>query len=735
MAISQGTVLDNNPLAWSTVNPSNGDMFILFFYNDGGDDQGTGPGTITRFDTDVGTSMEAGAYYYTCTGSETGNVFTTENDFNNMGNEGYNAHWFLVPAAEWHGTTAPEYAKANASNGTVDPPNLTPSGWDASAEDTIWIICGGRDDDDGISAVSSGYSTNEQLTENVNQVEVGSSYRIAATASENPGTYTHTGTAEEWVAYTIAIRPEVAVTKYYQSAAGVASFVGNIPSFKAGKQTAGEVSFIGNIPNFKAGKQVAGEVGFLGAVSKKAYEALAGGLSFIGAISKKAYEALAGSLSFVGTSIEKGLKKLAGDIGFVGDLIADKLAEFYQQALDGTLTSSGDITLFKTKKQLAGDLGFIGAISKKVYEALTGGLSFIGDIPSFKAGKQLVNNAVSFVGNIPSFKASKMLAGGVGFVGDVVGKALKKLAGGVSFSGFLDPVKQAGGLFFQSVSGALSFVGDIPSFKAGKQLAGGLGFVGTVSKKWSEALAGGISFVGTVSKKWFEALAGGISFIGTSAEKAYKKLAGGISFVGTSIEKGFKKLAGEVSFAGNLIKKTILDFAGSADFSGYLDATKLVGIFYKSLAGVLTTSGTISKKWTESLAGSLSFVGTSVEKALKKLVGEVSFVGTPKKKTQTAFAGSLSFVGSSIRKALKKLAGALSYIGTLIATELGLVYAFLDGAVSFAGAITKIFVKTTNEGSIGFEGRVYVQLVGDNFASEWKSAAWGWSGSSGGSSS
>jgi hypothetical protein len=143
MAITQGTVLDNNALAWSTVNPSNGDMFILFFYNDGGDDQGTGPGTITRFDTDVGTSMEAGAYYYTCTGSETGNVFTSENDFNNMGNEGYNAHWFLVPAAEWHGTTAPEYAKANASTGTVDPPNLTPSGWDASAEDTIWIIKNG----------------------------------------------------------------------------------------------------------------------------------------------------------------------------------------------------------------------------------------------------------------------------------------------------------------------------------------------------------------------------------------------------------------------------------------------------------------------------------------------------------------------------------------------------------------------------------------------------------------
>ena len=188
MAISKGTVLDNVSLAWSTVGPSSGDLFILFFYNDGGDNQGTGPAELTRIGTgDQGTSMEAGCYYRECTGSETSNVFTTEADFGGMGNEGYNAHWFLIPAAEWHGTDLPEVDDAHATSGTVDPPSLTPAGWDASAEDTIWIIAGGRDDDDGISAVSSGYSTNEQLTENTNQVEVGTSFRIAAVAAENPG--------------------------------------------------------------------------------------------------------------------------------------------------------------------------------------------------------------------------------------------------------------------------------------------------------------------------------------------------------------------------------------------------------------------------------------------------------------------------------------------------------------------------------------------------------------------
>ena len=157
MAISQGVVLDDNALAWTTVGPSSGDLLILFFYNDGGDDQ-TAPGDLTRLDSNGGSTMEAGAYYRECTGSETGNVFTDEGDFG-VSKEGYNAHWFLVPAAEWHGTTLPEMpARASGSSGTLVPPSNTPAGWDASAEDTIWIIAGGRDDDDGISAVSSGYS-------------------------------------------------------------------------------------------------------------------------------------------------------------------------------------------------------------------------------------------------------------------------------------------------------------------------------------------------------------------------------------------------------------------------------------------------------------------------------------------------------------------------------------------------------------------------------------------------
>ena len=208
MAITKGTVLDNNSLTWATVSGSSGDLFILFFYNDGGDDQGTGPdsGELTRIGTgDQGTSMEAGCYYRVITEGEGTNVFADEGDFNSMGNEGYNAHWFLIPAAEWDDTDIPEVADAQSATGTIDPPNLEPSGWAAEESDTIWIICGGRDDDDGLTSVSTNYAANEQLTESTNQVEVGSSYRLLAAAAENPGVFTQTGTAEEYIVFTVAV--------------------------------------------------------------------------------------------------------------------------------------------------------------------------------------------------------------------------------------------------------------------------------------------------------------------------------------------------------------------------------------------------------------------------------------------------------------------------------------------------------------------------------------------------
>jgi len=191
------------PVTYPTT--ATGDLLVLVYVNDGGDNQTT-PTGWTRLDTDAGTSVEGGAYYRIVGGTPPTGTFT-------LGVSGEEATWVIwhFPASLWHGTTPPEMTRATAATGTPDCPSLTPSGWDASAEDTYWLAAVARDDDDNMASVaSSGYdATYAYSTSSItaNGVEIGAGWRVAATATENPGAASVTGTGEEWFAWTIAVRP------------------------------------------------------------------------------------------------------------------------------------------------------------------------------------------------------------------------------------------------------------------------------------------------------------------------------------------------------------------------------------------------------------------------------------------------------------------------------------------------------------------------------------------------
>ncbi len=206
MAFSRFTVADAGSLTWATVGAASGDLVLVFFINDGSDDQTT-PGDLTRLDTNDSTGMEGGAYYRIATGSETGDLITDEGTFG-INNEEYAAHVIKIPAAEWHGTTAPEDTTARATSGTPNPPNNPPS-W-GSETDNIWLVAIGRDDDQGISSLGGNYTTNFATTVSstgAGTCEVASSWRINTAASEDPPGSTTTGTDEEWKAWTVAVRP------------------------------------------------------------------------------------------------------------------------------------------------------------------------------------------------------------------------------------------------------------------------------------------------------------------------------------------------------------------------------------------------------------------------------------------------------------------------------------------------------------------------------------------------
>jgi len=221
MAISRFTCVDNETIAWSTVNPSSGDLILYIPCNDGPDNQ-SAPTGFTRVsgtaNAGSGVACDCGVYYKIATGSETGDIVTDEGDWG-VTNEAYTVHIIKIDAADWHGTTPPEgdQTEEDSSGGHNDPPSLSPS-WGAE-EDTIFVVTAARDNRDGIDAAPTNYTTNFAETtsaETGGHVELGTSWRLADTATENPGAFTiGSSQANDWISHTIAVRPASSVTLQY----------------------------------------------------------------------------------------------------------------------------------------------------------------------------------------------------------------------------------------------------------------------------------------------------------------------------------------------------------------------------------------------------------------------------------------------------------------------------------------------------------------------------------------
>ena len=179
MAISRLTGADNSSLTWATVAASAGDLIVLVFAVDGGDNLST-PGDLLRLDSNSGTTVESGVFYRICDGSESGTLISSEASFG-VASEEYCWHLIKIPAVEWHGTTPPELTSAGGggTTGTIDPPSVGPS-W-SSEDNNIWIVAATRDDDDGISSLSSDYDANFDYTQSASSTgscEVATSWRL-----------------------------------------------------------------------------------------------------------------------------------------------------------------------------------------------------------------------------------------------------------------------------------------------------------------------------------------------------------------------------------------------------------------------------------------------------------------------------------------------------------------------------------------------------------------------------
>jgi hypothetical protein len=187
----------------ATVNA--GDLLIVLFTNDGSATVTTPDGWSLLASNARGTAVRLSVYYRIAAGTEGG---TTVNFVTSASEQ---AAVQVYRITDWHGTTPPEIS--TAATGTSTAPNpafLNPAAWDVA--DTLWLAVAGQDrgDQSGITAYPSSYedgiSTQSSVPAMTGVCRTHSARGVLAVASENPSAFT-IPVSEEWVAFTIAVRP------------------------------------------------------------------------------------------------------------------------------------------------------------------------------------------------------------------------------------------------------------------------------------------------------------------------------------------------------------------------------------------------------------------------------------------------------------------------------------------------------------------------------------------------
>ena len=182
---------------------STGDLLIVLFTNDGSATVTTPDGWISLASDASGSAVRLSVYYKIAAGTEGG---TTVNLATSTGEQ---AAAQVYRITDWNGTTPPEIS--TAATGTTPAPNaasLNPVGWNVT--DTLWLAVAGQDrgDQSGITTYPASYVDGiGTLSSNVlGNCRTLSAHRVHATESENPGAFT-VPVSEEWIAFTIAVRP------------------------------------------------------------------------------------------------------------------------------------------------------------------------------------------------------------------------------------------------------------------------------------------------------------------------------------------------------------------------------------------------------------------------------------------------------------------------------------------------------------------------------------------------
>jgi len=180
-----------------------GDLLIVLFTNDRSESVTT-PGGWSLLASDTnGAHVRLSVYYKIAAGTEGG---TQVNLITSAAEE---AAAQVYRITSWHGTTPPEISTAaTGTSAAPDPSSLNPAGWDVA--NTLWLAVAGQDrgDQAGTTAYPDSYTdgTSTLSSEGTGSCRTLSAHRVLAAVSEDPGAFTIPA-SEQWVAFTIAVRP------------------------------------------------------------------------------------------------------------------------------------------------------------------------------------------------------------------------------------------------------------------------------------------------------------------------------------------------------------------------------------------------------------------------------------------------------------------------------------------------------------------------------------------------
>ncbi len=161
---------------------------------------------------------------------------------------------------------------------------------------------------------------------------------------------------------------------------------------------------------------------------------------------------------------------------------------------------------------------------------------------------------------------------------------------------------------------------------------------------FNQSVAGTLTSAGVPVKEGQKPLSASLSAAGILARATILSLAGALSSAGTLSFDTFKAIAGALSTAGSLAKLSSLStIKGSLSSSGTLSA---VQIFLQSVAGTLSTAGSIVRDSVKPLSGTVTSAGTVVRVTLLSITGALTTAGTTVKETLAALTGALSFSGA-----------------------------------------------------------------------------------------